>query len=223
MENIYFYIDESYDEIKNILLLSLVVVSKDEDERTRESITKLKGNISTDQYIGIRSKNVKKIFHYTDDKPEIRNKLIDLLRLSHYKAYIAYKEMSESYQETYRYLFYKLIKERIKKYSDNFIKIYYEQNPNISHQVLDNQVNDIQLELKKISNAPSVYNIRCQVSTKDNVMLAIPDYTLGIFNGYSDKDNHNEYARLSFEKLRGKLRLIMDLDKNKYYSRHNII
>lgn len=223
MENIYFYIDESHDEKNNILLLSLVVVSKDEDLRIRNSATKLKENISIDQYIGIRSKNIKKIFHFTDDKIEVRNKLIDLLRISHYTAYIAYKEISDSYQETYRYLFYKLVKERIKKYSDKFIQIYYEQNPNISHQILEKQINDIQSEFKKTSTTKSVYNIECHVGTKDNVMLAIPDYTLGIYNDYADKNNRNEYARLSFEKLRGKIRLIMDLDNNTYYTRSNII
>lgn len=223
MENIYFYIDESFDGENNRLLLSLVVVSEDEDLRVRSLVKKLKGDISNDQYSGIRNKNIKKIFHYTDDKPDVRNKLIDQLRIFHYKAYIAYKEISESYQETYRYLFYKLIKERVKKHSDKIIQIYYEQNPQISHHVLEKQINDLQDELKRIWTKASVYNIQCHKSTKENIMLCIPDYILGTYNDYADDNNKHDYARLSFEKLRGKVRLIMDLDNNVYYSRNNII
>lgn len=222
MNDIYFYIDESFDKTNNILSLCLIVISSNEYTDIKNSITNLKDDICNDQYLGIRKKNIKNLFHFTDDNYEVRNKLIDHLRYLQFTGYIAYKKVSDSYQETYKYLLYKLTKDRIKKNSDKYIKITYEQNPNIADQALNDQIENIKKELQKKYPDNSIYNIEIHKGTKDNIMLSIPDYTLGIFSNYLENTDKNN-SHLSFEKIRGKIRLIMDLDNHKYFNRNNVI
>ena len=222
MDDIYFYIDESLEKNSDRLMLCLVVVLDNENTEIKTSITELKDNISHDQFLGIRKKYIKNLFHFTDDNYEVRNRFIDRLRCSHFKGYIAYKKISESYQETYKYLFYKLLRDRIKKYPDNYIKILYEQNPNIQHHELKSQIDNTIRELQKNHETNNTYNIEVQKETKDNIRLGIPDYTLGVFSNYLYTSESNN-SHLAFEKIRGKIRLIMDLDNHEYFTKNNII
>ncbi|MFK5950226.1 MAG: hypothetical protein QM500_15785, partial [Methylococcales bacterium] len=113
--------------------------------------------------------------------------------------------------------------DRIKKYSSMVIHIIYEQNSSIKKVEIEKTVDSIKNELNNGASVFQDFNISCVEATKDNIMLGLSDYSIGVSNDYFKYKTSDHRGAKNFEMLRMKIRLIMDLDTNQFYSRHNII
>lgn len=225
----YFYIDESQnaeqnDENSNLYLCVSLILSEDFDE----AHTALKGKeieIKSDQFMGIKKKSINKILHYNDDNDDVKNEVVKTLRMLFFKSYISkIKFNNKPYDDVYYILLKSLLKDRVIKHKDRTIIIRYEQNSKISIKGIKLAVDEV-LDAIKRENKHVIMSVPIlEEITKDDYLVSIPDYTLGLFLTYL-QEKENEYPQAfkinRFERIRSKIRLFIDLNIPKYYSRKN--
>ncbi len=223
----YLYVDESQDGDQNDVNLSLylcasLILSEDKEE-IASKLNETKKSFKDDQFIGVRKKSVSKLLHYNDDNEEIKTKFTDAIRMMFFKSYISrLKFNNQSYDHVYCVLLKKILKDRIIKYKDRVLFVRYEQNSKISKEGVISTVNSILKSIKSeskhvIKTPPVVEEI-----TKDDLLISIPDYSLGLFLTYKKEKNNKNAASFKinrFEKIRSKIRLFVDLNSSDYYSR----
>lgn len=224
---VYLYIDESQVGEQNkpgssLYLCISLILSEDKDDITSK-LKETKKIFTNDQFMGVRKNAVNKLLHYNDDNDEVKLKFTDIIRMMFFKSYIATKKFNDDgYDNIYFILLKKLLKDRIVKYKDRVVVIRYEQNSKISEKgfvsVVDGVLESIQKDNKYVIKTSPII----EETTKDDVLVSIPDYSLGLFLTYKkEKENENTamFKIIRFEKIRSKIRLFIDLDSSSYYSR----
>lgn len=217
-KEIYCYFDETKFYRDNIPYLGLacVTIEKQQINDIEKVLLDLKESLVEDQFTGKRKKT--KIFHFTDDNTIIKNEILRHLRDAHFRAYIAFAELKEPYWQTYVMLLEKNLYGRLQEKHDYAFRIHYEENSEIKYTQISTKIKVMIDNLKKdypVISTPIITKI-----TKRNILVTLPDYILGVFRAYS-KVNRLEYMKFDFEKLRNKIRLIVDMKKSIYYSRKN--
>lgn len=223
---VYLYIDESQDaeqkdENSNLYLCVSLILSEHMDEFLTTLKTK-EHEIKSDQFMGIKKKSLNKILHYNDDNDDVKNQIVNSIRMLFFKSYISKMYfLNKEYDVVYYILLKSLIKNRIIKHKDRSVVIRYEQNSKITNKGMEEAVSSVLRAIKKenkhvISSIPVLEEV-----TKEDRLVAIPDYTLGLFLTYleeKEKKEHQEFKINRFEKIRSKIRLFIDLNIPKYYS-----
>lgn len=224
---VYLYIDESQDadqkqENSNLYLCVSVILSEDMEE-FHTALNNKGHEIRNDQFMGIQKKSLNKISHYNDDNDDVKNEIVKTIRMLFFKSYISKIQFSDKEYDTVYYILLKsLIKDRIIKYKDRSVVIRYEQNSKISKLGMEKSVSSVLSSIEKenkhvISSKPILEEV-----TKSDLLVAIPDYTLGLFLTYleeKEKKVQQNFKINRFEKIRSKIRLFIDLNIPKYYSR----
>lgn len=224
---VYFYIDESQDADQkeadsNLYLCISLILSEDKDE-IYSSLKAKKHDIRNDQFMGVNKKLINKLLHYNDDNDDVKNEIVNTIRTLFFRSYISRMKFNgKEYDATYYILLKSLIKDRIIKYKDRTVVIRYEQNSKISKIGMEQTINTIMEIIKKenkhvISSHPILEKV-----TKEDFLISIPDYTLGLFLTYleeKEKKSPLNFKINRFEKIRSKIRLFIDLNIPKYYSR----
>jgi len=140
-----------------------------------------------------------------------------------FKSYIAKMKFNENkYDYVYYSLLKSILKNRVVKYKNRTLIIRYEQNPKITKKGIQSVVDSVLESIAKdkkhiIKSLPEVEEV-----TKDDLLVSIPDYSLGLYLTYSKekkKDKPKKYILYRFEKIRSKIRLFIDLDNSTYFSR----
>ncbi len=226
---VFFYIDESQDgdqkSAEANLYLCLTSILSEYQEEIYEDLRELKSNLRNDQFIGLNKKSVNKLLHYNDDNDSIKMEVAKLLRLSFYEAFISkYKFSNNKYDYTYYTILKSILKDRIINYKNRSIIIRYEQNSKISIDGIRSTIDSVMESIKndnihKISSYPVIQEV-----SKSDLLISIPDYTLGLFINYLQEKNKKRKDRLPFkinrfEQIRSKIRLFIDLNTKEYFSR----
>lgn len=211
------YFDETL--YKNYFGLSCVLMEEPHASEIKVALSDLHDEINADQLINTKGK---KIFHYCDDNVDIKNILLEHLRKMEFYAYIGFFRLDKtSYSEDdYLNIFYKLIFDRIHSRYDSNIKIFYEENSKIKHNNIIDKIDHIK---KQFSNfeMPEL-KITAEKVTKSDKMTVISDYVLGIFkDAYLKGMDSQNFEKQNYRKIATKVRLIVDLDNQEFYSRHN--
>lgn len=226
---VFFYIDESQDgdqrSVGSNLYLCLTSILSEYQEEIYDGLEELKFNIKNDQFIGLNKKALNKLLHYNDDNDTIKTEVSKLLRFSFYEAFISkYKFNDNEYDYIYYTLLKSILKNRIISYKDRTIIIRYEQNSKISRGGIKSAIDSVMESIRNdnIHRIPS-YPIIEEVS-KSDLLISIPDYTLGLFITYLQEKNKKREERLlfkinRFEQIRSKIRLFIDLNSKEYFSR----
>ncbi len=223
---VYLYIDESQDaeqknKNSNLYLCVSLILSEHMDEFLTTLKTK-EHEIKNDQFMGIKKKSLNKILHYSDDNDDVKNEIVKSIRMLFFKSYISkIYFLDKEYDSAYYILFKSLIKDRIIKHKDRGVIIRYEQNSKISHKGMEESVSSVLSAIRKenkhvIASTPILEEV-----TKKDRLVAIPDYTLGLFLTYleeKEKKFQQNFKINRFEKIRSKIRLFIDLNIPKYYS-----
>lgn len=221
MEVVNFYIDETKfikDDLEYLALSLVLVRDKANIEHIQEKLELLKRRLIGDQFLSHDEDD--RLFHFTEDSMEIQPKLIEEIRDFSIKGYIAYYPLSEdSMKETYLKILYKLLKDRVSKNITYNMHLYYEENSSIKHPY-------IQGVLDNILSIHTEANIVASKTTKENILICLPDYLLGVFRDIADTSKKKQdYMYRNYEKFRSKIRLIIDMkndifyDKNKPYNK----
>jgi len=218
MKTVHCYFDETELTIEGITYLALagVFIKEQYAEAIREALLELKECLLEDQFTG--KKEESRIFHFTEDNQHIRSAILDCIRHKNYRVYIAYKELNKPYWETYVSIIEKILFDRLQKKHNWKFKVYYEQNPKIKQHQIATKLQSMVTRIQE--DHPDFPELFLEKVTKENILSSVADYVLGVFRLYH-KVGRSNYMRLDFEKLRNKIRLIVDMKNSAYYDRSN--
>lgn len=230
--NVYHYIDESdvkfNDNTNHYLALTVISIPSNRlNEINKSSLITLKNQITTDLRNGLSEDDREKLFHYCEDNILVKEKYISLLRSLQFEAFIIFvkseKHMKKKeYQRYYYKIFSTIMSNILKRYKlyNNYINV--EENSKITKQKLE----------ENLSKKAGLLLFNIEVLKKEEILLSIPDYMMGIFRDCMKKDFTDQISKLkSGQKLKeenklneiiDKIRLVIDLDNSKYYSRQNL-
>jgi hypothetical protein len=227
----YHYIDESETPDKKTLILSLVSISGDFLKTTiYDKLTSLQSDLVSDLRNGLTDKQRNKLFHYCEDNIMVKEKYISLLRELNIEVQLMLKSENESmdnmgkevYQNNYYTLFSSLMKNILRRYRNNTNIITVEENSKISLK-----------ELEKIVRIRGDFfpNTVIEKSGKDEILLSIPDYILGVVRDCMKENFSERLGKLKTEQklkedtkfceVSDKIRLIADLTNNQFFTRQN--
>lgn len=223
------YIDETdviIEDKQRYFALSVVSIMDDDVKRLNiQKLEDLKKELLTDFRNGLTNAQKVKLFHYADDNIAVKEKYISNLRGLSFEAFIIYIKtesvglIKADYQEIYHILFNVIMYKVLRRYYRNNNIIFFEENTKISQTKLENN-------LKNIRGIPK---FKLYSANKNEILLSIPDYILGIFrdcikkdlskNIESLKEGQNLKEETKLNEILDKIRLVIDLTNSKYYAR----
>ncbi len=224
----YHYIDESETPDKKTLILSLVSINGDFLKYTiTDRLTSLKNDLVSDLRNGLTDKQRSKLFHYCEDNIMVKEKYIPVFRELNIETHIMFKseneQMSkETFQNNYYAIFDSLMKNILRRYKNSTNTIIVEENSKITLTKLQGIVH---------TRGNFFPNTVISKSGKDEILLSLPDYILGIVRDCMKEDFSEKLNKLKtgqklkedtkFFELSDKIRLIADLTNNQFFSRQN--
>ena len=230
VNQVFHYTDESDIKIngKHYLALSVVsIFSEDLKESNKDKLITLKEDIVNDLRNGLNDKQRNGIFHHTSDNTYVKEQYQSLLRTLDFEAFIIFidgnsnnmqkKDYQQTYYKIFNVIFYKILR-RFKQYNNY---LYPEENSKIS-------INKLEENLKKLHGLPK---FTISKATKNEILVSMPDYILGIFRDCIKEDLTEKYNKLKkgqtlnqankLNEILDKIRLVIDLSNKKYYARQN--
>jgi hypothetical protein len=224
----YHYIDESETPDKKTLILSLVSINGDFLKNTiSDKLTSLKSDLVSDLRNGLTDQQRSKLFHYCEDNIMVKEKYIPILRELNIETHIMFKseneQMSkETFQNNYYAIFDSLMKNILRRYKNSTNTVIVEENSKITLTKLQGIVR---------TRGNFFPNTVISKSGKDDILLSLPDYILGIVRDCMKKDFSEKLDKLrtgqklkedtKFFELSDKIRLIADLTNNHFFTRQN--
>lgn len=223
------YIDETdivIEDKKRYLALSIVSILHDElKHNNTKELERLKDEMMRDFKNGLSDLQKSNLFHYAEDNIYVREKYIAKLRELPFEAFIIYMNVGKvcpdkhEYKEAYYKVFNLLMHNVLRRYINYQNIVFFEENSKISQAKLRSN----------LENIPSVPKFKLYSATKQEILLSIPDYILGIFRDCIKKDLTNNIAGLKagqklkeenkLQEVSEKIRLVIDLSNGKYYAR----
>ncbi len=215
----HFYFDETKFKIDGIEYLALAGVLIEEQNMASilSHLEALKTELEEDQFLGKKEEN--RLLHFTEDNLEIQPKVIECLREQKVKVYIAYKILGDDYQDTYNNIMTKILFDRFQKNHTYKFTINYEENTYIKPTKLAKAIDNISKVVQE--RKPTFTGYTLVKVNKTEPFNAIPDYFLGVFRQYIVVDTRQDYMKRNFEKLRKKIRLILDMENDIFYHKDN--
>ncbi len=184
----YHYIDESESYDKKTLILSIVSISGDFLKKIiTDKLNSLKTDLVSDLRNGLSDKQRSKLFHYCEDSMTIKDKYMAVLRELNIETQIIFKseneQMSkEAFQNNYYAIFDSLMKNILQRYKNTTNTIIIEENTKIKLTKLENIADE------RVSFSQK---IKIEKSGKNDILLSIPDYILGIVRDCMKEDFSN--------------------------------
>ncbi|MGB5919258.1 reverse transcriptase family protein [Arcobacter sp.] len=230
VNQVFHYTDESDIKIngKHYLALSVIsIFTEDLKEDNKNKLTILKESIVNDLRNGLTSKQKNNIFHHTSDNTYVKEQYQRLLRTLDFEAFIIFIdgnsenmrkiEYQNAYYKIFDIIFYKILR-RFKQYNNY---LYPEENSKIS-------INKLEENLKRLQGIPK---FTINKATKNEILLSMPDYILGIFRDCIKEDLTEKCNKLKtgqtlnqankLNEILDKIRLVIDVSNKKYYARQN--
>lgn len=224
----YHYIDESETPDKKTLILSIVSIHGDFLKNTiTDRLTSLKNDLVSDLRNGLTDKQRSKLFHYCKDNIMVKEKYIPVFRELNIETHIMFKsedeQMSkETFQNNYYAIFDSLMKNILRRYKNSTNTIIVEENSKITLTKLQEIVR---------TRGNFFPNTVISKSGKNDILLSLPDYILGIVRDCMKEDFSEKLNKLrtgqklkedtKFFELSDKIRLIADLTNNQFFTRQN--
>lgn len=236
-KKMYIFIDESgTSDDSQFLYMSAVVTDSPHDLRIKcESLIKeihldpeLSQNIESIQKYGMKH------LHYSADHDEIRRKVIDMLPTLNFSGYLIFARKNEltgnlSKVDQLKLLLENLVRPRLLEKHYKYIEIIYESFDEASSVVEKEFSNEVSIMCKRLSKqfGKEIKNVSVSFNDKTELCLGIPDYLCGVVSDYfkihltsgsKDKVKYSWQIR-NYNRVAGKIRMIQDLTRKKFYSR----
>lgn len=216
---IHFYFDETKFKIDGTEYLALAGVLIEEQNLSSiiNHLEELKTKLKEDQFLGKKEEN--RLLHFTEDNLEIQPKVIECLREQKVKVYIAYQVLSEDYQNTYNSVMTKILFDRFQKNHTYKFIVNYEENTHIKPTKLNKAIDNISKLVQE--RKPTFKGYSLVKVNKTEPLNVLPDYFLGVFRQYITINKRKDFMERNFEKLRKKIRLILDMENDIFYHKDN--
>ena len=217
------FIDETVMRFGGDTYFGLALVVTEDANTIEETIRNTLGQLLGDPYTSGRLTKLQKWgFHFTDDSQEVRTEFIKTIARFPIRAFIAYRKLTEiTEKDAYISLLGRLVRNRLARFQNLSCTIVYEQNPVVSESDFRAAIGDVTEELTKLGRPPHQEIHTVRGGKVDQPCLAIADYLLGVFSNYATSDTTDETPVKRFERLRDKIRLIVDVDNEEHYWRNN--
>jgi hypothetical protein len=228
IDSVYHFIDETEILINGNHYLALSIVSIKNEELKNlncQKLEKLKMEIISDYRNGLTNLDKENLFHYAENNIYVKEKYLIILRELQFEAFIIFTKNKQNnmkkneYQKLYYLLSSKILFIILRRFSVYNNIISFEENSKISK-------NKLEKILTEINGLPK---FTIHIATKDEILLSIPDYVLGIFRECMKKDLQKSIDKLKnnqslneekkLNEIVDKIRLVIDVDNKKYYSR----
>lgn len=173
----------------------------------------------------------KRGLHYTDATLDLRLAYVQALGTLPFEGYVAMAPVQDpsAYQATYLRLLGALLPRRLMAAESQFVRIVLEQTDKVSQAAVKVVIAKAFEDLKAHDNRRPKHIVEGFVS-KPHLAVSVPDFLLGVLGGYLKSNdpplgNREPRERLLFERLRDKVRVILDLGTEPWteYSRRNPI
>lgn len=231
---LYIFIDESgTDKESTILYMSLILT--EDPTHIQSECKSLTQKIIRDPELSQKIPSVRnngiEHFHYTSDHPEIRDEFIKLLPVLNFDAYVCFVRKDEivgdlSKIELLKTLFSTLLYPRIlERHYDSVYVIYekFDEGSASDERILTKEVEQLCQKIKE-DFRKTIKQVTISFDNKDELCLGVSDYVCGIISAYFSKQLTEGNAKDSqeernYDRISGKIRLIQDLTRKKFYSR----
>ncbi len=164
--------------------------------------------------------------HFADVPENVRDDFVRRLAFQSFRSYIAFAPLKDKtdkseYADVYAALLRALLPRRFMAADRAEVTIYVEQNPKIGSVAIENVVNDVYNSLQTANNRRPYEKPNLVIAKKvENPEIAVPDFLLGVVARYLDLHNgRTDSDRLRFERLRDKIRVVLDLENGIEFSR----
>lgn len=171
----------------------------------------------------------KKGMHFADATEDLRLDYVKRLERMPFEGFAAFAVCAgpADYQATYLRLLRALISRRLKAAESRSATLYFEENDKVSREAIRACVAEAYDALRRNRDRHPLM-IDIQFVSKPDMRVSVPDFLLGVLGKYLQskpvaEGKPESRDRLMFERLRDKLRVIVDLDQGAEYSRRNPI
>lgn len=167
----------------------------------------------------------KRGMHFADATEDLRIDYVKRLEQMPFEGFVAFATCADpaEYQATYLRLLRALISRRLKAAESRFAALYFEENDKVSREAIKACVREAHDALRASRDRHPLM-IDVQFVSKPDMRVSVPDFLLGVLGKYLQskpvaEGKPESRDRLMFERLRDKLRVIVDLDHGVEYSR----
>jgi hypothetical protein len=171
----------------------------------------------------------KKGMHFADATEDLRLDYVKRLEQMPFEGFVVYAACDDpaDYQDTYLRLLRTLIFRRLKAAESRFATLYFEENDKVSREAVKACVREAHDTLRQSRDRHPLM-IDVEFVSKPDMRISVPDFLLGVLGKYLQskpvpEGKPESRDRLMFERLRDKLRVIVDLDQGEEYSRRHPI
>lgn len=225
-----FFIDETEFEFEDKKYLALGLSSSllEGAIKINEITDRIKNYYIADPFSdGDKSKISKNGIHYSDASEDLKKQYIEVLQRLSFDGYIVYGciRVASEYERVYLNLLKYIIKRRLIASKGSYAHFYFEENSKVKLKNIECVINDAWKGLK-ISNSHRPNMISCDFVNKTCYGISVPDFLLGVFRKYMMSDKEADPLRrehLMFERLRDKIRIIVNVDTGEEFTRRNPI
>ncbi|ASW09556.1 reverse transcriptase family protein [Rhizobium sp. 11515TR] len=220
-------IDEAEFSRDDQTYLALCIVVSQHIDRIAEETGRVLSNALNDLWgDGNRNALLARGLHFTDATKDLQLNYIKELATMPFEGYIAFcaYDGPKNYQATYLRLLSTMIPRRLIAAESQYAAILIEQNSKVSQTAIAECISNAAADLKRTNNRRPKDTL-VKFLSKPDPLLSPPDFLLGVLGQYlkSKPAVPEPRERLSFERLRDKYRLILDLDTCAEYSRRRPI
>lgn len=222
-KDVFLFVDESWVEMPNEQLLAVGVVLTEDVKRISKEICELRSQILVDPFASGRKHRLhKKGFHFSEDSEETRAAFVKLIAQFPIRAFVALKRVSNKaeFKTHYLQLLKCLLFDRLSTQFSFRCHIVVEEHSEIRQQDVDDVLESVRIDLAKANRRPVFKPSLTIASKSDAPCMAVTDYLLGVTAKYMTEPK-GETASKRFERLRDKIRLVLDVDTGNRYCRKN--
>lgn len=200
------FVDESELEIRGnkYLVLGIAAVPHGNLKDIHDKLCMLLNRYIKDPYVSIKKEALMKNgLHYSDASQDLKEDYSELLKYQNIKFYIGYKKLDDpkSYESVYLSIMTNMLQDRLLNTKCGVRRIIIEKNEKISEKSV--------LSLFRRS--------RIIFADKSCTTLSLADFGLAYFRSYALNDGNRNV--LFFEKLRGKYKVIKNIDNLNTFTR----
>jgi retron-type reverse transcriptase len=222
--SIAFVIDEGEFSRGDTKYLGMACATTEDLEKIRISVAAMAREYRADPFAPGRPKKVDtKGLHFADVPETVRDNVVKMLSFQPFRGYVAFApyDGSKEYAALYLELLKTLLVRRFQAADRAEVTLFVEENPRIPPHDIQEVVGTVYLSLETANNRRPFELPTLKIARKtQNHELVMPDFMLGTLAHYLDlHSERTELQRLRFERLRDKVRVVLDLERHIEFSR----
>jgi len=178
---------------------------------------------------GDRDAAVRRGLHFADVTEDVRLRYVERLQALPFEGYVAFARLPAPslYEATYLRLLGAIVKRRLMAAESQLAHFVIEKNGKVGETAVREVISGSLADLKAENNRRP-QSLAVQFVDKPSLYISTPDFLLGVLGKYLRSQDAGPGLpmprnQLMFERLRGKFRLILDVDTWTEYSRRRPI